>query len=139
MSDSTQGGNDTLIGGNNSGGGSIAYNLIGDADQMSGFAKGGNDTLTGGSNSGSGAASTSLAADTVGDKQEAYRALLETHPELLELFKDLANSRSLDGHPCNAHHVSAAEPLEIKVFDVLINDRNLMMCRDEGCEQGQAR
>ena len=52
MSDSAQGGNDILTGGDNSGSGVIMSNrLVGDASLMYDFARGGNDTLTGGDNS----------------------------------------------------------------------------------------
>jgi hypothetical protein len=44
----------------------------------------------------------------------------------------------LDRHTRDAHHVSAGEPLEIEIFDVLIDDRNLMMCRDKGGQQRKA-
>jgi hypothetical protein len=48
MSGSTKGGNDTLIGGNNTGTGTVSNILFGDAQVMSGSAKGGDDTLQAG-------------------------------------------------------------------------------------------
>jgi hypothetical protein len=48
------GGNDLLIGGNNTGGGDVTNTLYGDAYQMSGHAHGGADTLIGGTDSGTG-------------------------------------------------------------------------------------
>src|SRR5262245_26823337 len=45
--DFASGGNDTLVGGNNTGTGSILNQLYGDAYQMSGHAQGGSNTLVG--------------------------------------------------------------------------------------------
>ena len=54
MLDSAHGGNNTLIGGNNTGAGLNDNELVGDASAISGSAQGGNNTLIGGNNSGSG-------------------------------------------------------------------------------------
>jgi hypothetical protein len=62
--DSAQAGNDTLIGGSNSGGGFLYNGLYGDAgDLYSSSARPGDDTLIGGSNTGSGHIENSLYAD----------------------------------------------------------------------------
>ena len=51
MSDSAQGGDDTLTGGDCTGSGRVLNQLFGDASQMSGSAQGGDDELTGGDSS----------------------------------------------------------------------------------------
>jgi hypothetical protein len=50
MSDSVQGGNDTLTGGDNSGSGQVINELFGDAGGMSDSTQGGNDRLISGIN-----------------------------------------------------------------------------------------
>ena len=54
ITDQARGGNDTLIGGNNTGAGLNFNQLIGDASTMLDSAQGGNNTLIGGNNTGAG-------------------------------------------------------------------------------------
>jgi hypothetical protein len=65
VSDSAQGGNDTLTGGNNTGAGTVTNILFGDAESLSGSAKGGNDTLI----AGTAASGSTVVNDMWGDGQ----------------------------------------------------------------------
>jgi hypothetical protein len=66
MSDSAQGGDDEVTGGDNTGSGSVSNILVGDGSFMSDSAQGGDDELTGGNNSGSGSVSNLLRGDANG-------------------------------------------------------------------------
>jgi len=63
MSSITSGGNDTIIGGNNSGSGSVENGIWGDGRDMSGSSVGGDDTVVGGDNTGSGFVTNYLYGD----------------------------------------------------------------------------
>ena len=63
MRDDARGGNDTLIGGDNSGSGILFSDLYGDADSMLDKSRGGNDVLIGGENSGTGTFVSNLFGD----------------------------------------------------------------------------
>ena len=57
--------------------------------------------------------------------------------------RDLTSSRisisrpPLDAHAGQADKVGAAEPVEVDVFDVLVDQRHVVMVRDESGKQGQ--
>ena len=65
MSESAEGGNDTLTGGSNRGSGTVTNTLFGDAASLSGFAKGGSDTLF----AGTAAPGSTVSNDMWGDGQ----------------------------------------------------------------------
>ncbi|MGG7055970.1 hypothetical protein [Nitrosomonas sp. ANs5] len=64
MRNHSKGGNDTLLGGNNSDGGILVNGLIGDSGLMFNHSQGGNDTLLGGNNSHGGLLVNGLAGDS---------------------------------------------------------------------------
>jgi hypothetical protein len=63
MFGSAKGGNDSLIGGNNSGSGDVVNNFFGDAAALNGFTTGGNDTLHGGTAAPGGTVSNNMQGD----------------------------------------------------------------------------
>ena len=59
-------------------------------------------------------------------------------PARLGLLENFDQPPPLDAHAGQANEVGAAQPLEIDVFDVFIDQRHLMMVGYKSSQQGEA-